>query len=190
MKTLKIAVLPLILLSLLTMGGCATVAPETTITGFQKVSSPENKKVHLSLPVVVEKDMETKKNPDATEREVANEMYNELKKNLVGKGIYADRDDVPFKLELRVHYVSRLLAEWEYFGSRMLTDNRVMGGKIVVTEVWLKEKKGGGMVAKINTINNTGTASDFRPIIQGTAVELANQIEKILKEGVSVGKSP
>ena len=188
MKFLKIAVLPVILLSLLVMGGCATTGPETTITGFQKVSSFENKKVALSLPVVVEKDMETKKNPDATEREVANEMYNELKKNLANKGLLADRDSAPFKLELRVHYVNRAFAEWEYFGSRIIAD-RTGGGKILVIRIIMKNEVG-GVIAKIDSIHNRPILWDNRNLTDPMSVELANQIQKILKEGVNVGKSP
>ena len=188
MKATKIAALPVILLSLLVMGGCATTGPETTISGFQKVSSFENKKVALSLPVVVEKDMETKKNPDATEREVANEMYNELKKNLANKGILADRDSAPFKLELRAHYVSRIFAEWEYFGSRVLAD-RAGGGQILVIRVILANKEG-GKIAKIDSIDNWGTLGNYQTLTTRVSAELANQIEKILKEGVNVGKSP
>lgn len=188
MNLLKIAVLPVILLSLLVMGGCATIGPETTVTGFQKVSSLENKKVALSLPVVVEKDMETKKNPDATEREVASEMYNELKKNLANKGILADRDSALFKLELRVHYVSRAFAEWEYFGSRILAD-RAGGGQILVIRMILANKEG-GKIAKIDTIDNWGILGNYQTLTTRVSAELANQIEKALKEGVKVGKSP
>ena len=190
MKLLKIAVLSAILLSLLTMGGCVTVVPETTITGFREVSSFENKKVHLSLPVVVEKDMETRKNPDATESEVAGEMYNELKKNLAAKGIYADRDDVPFKLELRVHYVSHMFAAWEYFGStRILTGGRIGGGQVLVIRGVLKNRAGAAII-QIDIIDNEGTLYHYRTLTSRVAPELANQIEKILKEGVSIGKSP
>ena len=189
MKFLKIAVLPVILLSLLVMGGCATTGPETTISGFQKVSSFENKKVALSLPVVVEKDMETKKNPDATEREVANEMYNELKKNLANKGLLADRDSAPVKFEFRVHYVSRMFAEWEYFGSRILAD-RHGGSQILVIRGILKNRVGGA-IAQIDSIDNEGMLGGHKKwLTDPMSAELANQIEKILKEGVSVGKSP
>ena len=189
MKFLKIAVLPVILLSLLVMGGCATTGPETTITGFQKVPSFENKKVALSLPVVVEKDMETNKDPDATEREVANEMYNELKKNLANKGILADRDSAPVKFEFRVHYVSRMFAEWEYFGSRILAD-RHGGSQILVIRGILKNRVGGA-IAQIDSIDNEGMLGGHKKwLTDPMSAELANQIEKILKEGVSVGKSP
>ena len=98
MNITKIAVLPVILLAFLTLGGVQTVVPETTITGFQKVSSFENKKVHLSLPVVVEKDMETKKNPDATEKVVADELYTKLKEGLNQKGLLAGDKSAPLKL--------------------------------------------------------------------------------------------
>lgn len=53
---------------------------------FPEVSSFEPKKVTISLPVVVEKDMETKKNPDATERAVADEVYAKLKNDLAHPG--------------------------------------------------------------------------------------------------------
>ena len=190
MNITKIAILPIILLSLLVMGGCATMGPETTITGFQKVSSFENKKVALSLPVVVEKDMETKKNPDATEREVANEMYNELKKNLANKGLLADRDSAPFKLELLVHYTNKynIFGVGEYFGSRILVE-RGMGGQILVVRGILKNRVGGTIV-QIDSIDNTAIVYDYHRLTTRMSAELANQIEKILKEGVSVGKSP
>ena len=188
MNITKIAVLPVILLSLLVMGGCVTVMPETIVTGFQKFSSPELKKITLSPPVVVEKDMETKKNPDATEKEVANEMYLELKKNLANKGILADRDNASLNLDLRVHYVSRAFAEWEYFGSRILAD-RAGGGQILVIRVILANKEG-GKIAKIDTIDNWGILGNYQTLTARVSAELANQIEKILKEGVSVGKSP
>lgn len=187
MKATKIAVLPVILLTFLVLVGCASTGPETTITGFQKFSSFEPKKVTISLPVVVEKDMETKKNPDATERAVAGEVYAELKNDLAHKGFLADRDNSSFGLDLRVHYVSRMFAEWEYFGSKILAE-RKGGGQIVIVRAILKRT--GVTVAYIDAIDNTGTMRDRQPVIQGISAELATQIEKILKEGVSVGKSP
>ena len=188
MKATKIAVLPVIFLSFLVLGGCATTGPETTISGFQKVSSFENKKVALSLPVVVEKDMETSKNPDATEKAVANEVYLELKKNLANKGLLANRDSAPFKLELRVHHVIHGFADWEYFGSRILFE-RGMGNQILVIRVILKNKAGGTIV-QIDSIDNTAGLYDYRRLTTRMSAELASQIERIFKEGVSVGKSP
>ena len=188
MNITKIAVLPVILLAFLTLEGCMTVVPETTITGFQKVSSFENKKVHLSLPVVVEKDMETKKTPDAMEKVVADELYTKLKEGLNQKGLLAGDKSASLNLDLRVHYVSRAFAEWEYFGSRILAD-RTMGGQILVTKGILKNMTG-GEIAEIDTIDNTGIVYSYQRLTGRISVELANQIEKILKEGVSVGKSP
>ncbi len=85
MKLLRIATLLIAILALLALGGCVTYGPETTITGFQKISSFETKKVFLFSSLVVEKDMETKKNPDATEKGVADDVYADLKKNLIQK---------------------------------------------------------------------------------------------------------
>lgn len=170
--------------------GCGTVGrgAESTVLGIQKVSSFENKKVTLSFPVVVEKDMETKKTPDTTEKVVADEVYTDLKKNLVHKGIFsAERDGNALDSELRVHYVNRTLAEWEYFGSRAIA-GRKAGGQIVAVRVILK-RAGGLAVAYIDAIDNTGTMRDRQPITQAISAELATQIEKILKEGVVVGKS-
>ncbi len=92
------AFVAVILLALLGLGGCVTLGAETTVTGFQNISSFENKKVSLSLPVVVEKDMETQKNPDAKEKEVANEVYLNLKKNLAHKGILSQERGATFSI--------------------------------------------------------------------------------------------
>lgn len=188
MKAFKACTFVVSLLALLALGGCATTGPETTITGFQKISSFENKKVTLSLPVVVEKDMETKKNPDATEKTVANEVYANLKKNLAHKDILSqEQGNNVLDVQLNVHYVNRTFAEWEYFGSKIFTE-RKGGGQIVVARAILK--RSGVIVTYINAIDNTGTMRDRQPVIQGISAELTAQIEKILKEGVAVGKSP
>ena len=86
-----------------------------------------------------------------------------------------------------MHYVNRMFAEWEYFTSKMLS-NRAGGGQILMVRV--KLRKNGLFVAQVDSFHNTGTLRNREPIVQETATELANQIEKILKEGVSVGKSP
>lgn len=190
MKFLKIVVLPVVLPLVLMMGGCATVSrgAESTVISTKKISSFENKKVSLSLPVVVEKDMETKKSPDATEKMVADEVYTDLKKNLAHKNILSiHQGGSVLESELRVHYVNRTLAEWEYFGSRAIAERKA-GGQIVIVRAILK--KNGATIAYVNAIDNTGTMRDRQPIIQAISAELANQIEKILKEGVNVGKSP
>ncbi|MBI3574784.1 MAG: hypothetical protein HY083_03920 [Gammaproteobacteria bacterium] len=103
---MKISVLPLTFVALLVMGGCATSSyePESAVSVYQKVSSSENKKVSVSLPVVVEKDMATRKTPDATEKAVADETYAELKKNLNHKGLLANQESAPFRLDLLVHH--------------------------------------------------------------------------------------
>lgn len=183
MKALKITVLPVILLSLLMMGGCVTVL-ETKITEFHKISSSESKKISLSLPVVVEKDMETKKNPDAAEKTVAGEVYTDLKKNLTSKGLLSGgRDENTFSVELKVHYVNRYSAGFEYSTALL-----PVGGQIIITRVNLK--KNAVIFAQIDSFNHTGTLRSREPIVQETTTEIANQIEKILKEGVNVGKSP
>ncbi len=190
MKSLRIAVLAVILFALLGLGGCASlIGPETTVTGFQNVSSFENKKVSLSLPVVVEKDMETKKNPDATEKEVANEVYLNLKKNLAHKGILSqERVDNVLDVQLKVHYVNNfsVFTALEYFPGRL---DRNGGGQILVVGGVLS-KKNGTKVARINSIDNTGTVWNYKTLTDRMSIELANQIEKILKEGVRVGESP
>lgn len=187
MKAFKAGTSIVALLALLTFGGCAIV-PETTITGFQSVSSFENKKVSLSLPVVVEKDMETRKNPDVTEREVANEIYATLKENLALKGILSqEQSNNVLNVQLNVHYVNRMFAEWEYFGAGRMWD-RPGGGQIVLVRAKLTNNM--KIAVHIDSINNTGTLRDREPIVNSISAELANQIEKILKEGVSVGKSP
>lgn len=189
MKLLKIAVLPIILLSLLVMGGCVTTTgPEMTTTGFQMVSSFESKKATISFPVVAEKNMGTKKNPDATEKAVADEIYTELKKSFINKSILStEQNRNILNVDLSVHYVNRMFAEWEYFTSKMLS-NRAGGGQILMVRV--KLRKNGLFVAQVDSFHNTGTLRNREPIVQETVTELANQIEKILKEGVSVGKSP
>lgn len=184
MKFLKIAVLSIVLPLVLMMGGCATV--ESTVTGFEKVSSFEIKKVALSLPVVVEKDMETKKNPDATEKAVADEVYAKLKENLNQKGLLTstvNKDSASFSLDLQVHYVSRYSAGFEYS-----TTWHPVGGQIIMTRINLRKNNAG--FAQIDSFNNTGTLWSRDLIVRETVTELASQIEKILKEGVNVGKSP
>ncbi len=186
------AFVAVILLALLGLGGCATkYGPETTVTGFQNISSFETKKVLLSLPVVVEKDMETKKNPDATEKEVANEVYLNLKKNLAHKGILSqERGDNVLDVQLKVHYVNRAFAEFDYFGTeRLLTSSRSFGGQILVINGIIR-KKDGTRIAQIDSIDNDGTMWGYQKLTDPISVELANQIEKILKDGVTVGKSP
>ena len=64
-----------------------------------------------------------------------------------------------------------------------------MGGQILVTKGILKNMTG-GEIAEIDTIDNTGIVYSYQRLTGRISVELANQIEKILKEGVSVGKSP
>ncbi len=184
------AFVAVILLALLGLGGCASfIGPETTITGFQNVSSFENKGVSLSLPVVVEKDMETQKNSDVTEKEVANEVYLNLKKNLAHKGILSqERGDNDLDVQLKVHYVNNfsVFTALEYFPGRL---DRNGGGQILVVGGVLS-KKNGTKVARINSIDNTGTVWNYKTLTDRMSIELANQIEKILKEGVRVGKSP
>ena len=261
MNITKIAVLPVVLLAFLGLGGCATYGPETTITGFQNVTSFENKKVHLSLPIVVEKDMEIKKNPDVTERKMADDVYTNLKKNLIDKNIFSvELNGNAFNAELKVHYVNQYFAAYEYFGARVLHE-RNPGGRILLIRISLR--KDGVVITRIDSINNksynsrdpgapslsmarqdfpvplapfghgaysacgfafgrprppcgpantagpqwlyasrSSATADYapslrspwraarEPLIQETVTEIANQIEKILKEGVSVGKSP
>ena len=187
MKLLKIAVLSIILLSLFTMGGCATFpGPESSITGFQKVSF-EKKEVHLSLPVVVEKDMETKKTPDATEKAVASEVYTNLKENLARGNILSSRkNNNLISVELKVHYIDEYFGAYKYFG---VVSDRGVGGQIIMVRAVLKKEKI-GVVAQIDSLHNTASYISRKPLTSRVAPELANQIEKILKEGVSIGKSP
>ena len=206
MKILKIAVLPIILFALLAMSGCAVVTmPETTINSFQKVYSFEYKKIALLPPVVVERNMDVKKVPDATEQEVAKEVYNSLKEHLIQRGFLSSHGEViepVLDLELRVNYANRYGADIEYFGFNRImwgvasTDakgGRNVGWQILLVRASLKNKN--GVAVYLDTIDNTrGTylsnPQDKEKLIQDVSVELANQIEKILKEGVSVGKSP
>lgn len=184
-KLLKIAALPLILVALLAMGGCVSI--EHSVSVLQKVSSSENKKVFVSLPVVVEKDMETRKTPDATEKAVADETYAELKKNLNQKGLLANQESASFGLDLRVHYVNSFFAGFEYTGTRTLAAGNA-GGQVIITRAILK--KDGVTVTKIDSVGNTGMAYSYQKLTGPISAELANQIEKILMEGISVGKSP
>lgn len=184
MKTLKIAVLPVILLLLLTLGGCVTMGPETTVTGFQKTTSFEPKKVTLSFPVVVEKDMKTKKNPDATEKAVAGVVYASLKENLNRKGLLADQDNTSFNLDLRVHHYIATFFGWISEGGAAKGEPQGLIVRLTLS------RKNGPAVAQIDSMDGTGAMRDYRNITTSVSDDLANQIEKILKEGVSVGKSP
>lgn len=184
MKLLKIIALPLIFVALLAMGGCVSI--EHSVSVLQKVSSSEIKKVFVSLPVVVEKDMETRKTPDATEKAVADETYVELRKNLNQKGLLENQESASFRLDLRVHYVNSFFAGFEHTGTRTLAAGNA-GGQVIVTRAILK--KDGITVTKIDSVGNTGMAYSYQKLTGPISSELANQIEKILMEGVSVGKS-
>ncbi len=184
MKSLKIAVLPVILLSLLAMGGCVTIGPETTVTGFQKVSSFEPKKVTVSFPVVVKKDMKTKKSPDVTEKAVADAVYANLKENLNRKGLLADQEKASLGLDLKVHHYIATFFEWISEGGAAKGEPQGLIVRLTLN------RKNGSAVAQIDSMDGTGAMRDYRNITTSVSEELANQIEKILKEGVSVGKSP
>ncbi len=177
------ALLTVALLTLLAMSGCVTTGRETIITGFQKTHSFESKKVTVSLPIVVEKNMETKKDPDATERAVAEEVYINLKKNLARNNVFSlERSENILDIELKVHYVNRYSAGFEYS-----TTWHPIGGQIVVARVNLKMD--GQVVAQIDSFNNTGTLLSKEPLVREIADDLTAQIEKILKEGIALGKT-
>ncbi len=80
-----------------------------------------------------------------------------------------------------------MFAEWEYFGSRILAE-RHGGGQILVVRAILE--KNGVAISKIDSIDNDGVAYNYYELVALMSLELATQIEKILKEGVKVGKSP
>lgn len=176
MKILKIAVQPLILLALLVLSGCAT----STISAFQQVSPSENNKVAISSLVVTEKNMETKKTPDAAEKAVADAVSASLKENLNRKGLLTDGESASFYLDLHMYYHFHDFFEWLSAGEP---------AKILTVRATLKGRNGSA-VAQIDSKDGTGALSDYRNITTSVAVEIADQIEKIFKEGVTVGKSP
>ena len=179
MKFLKIAVLSAILLSLLVMGGCAT----STISAFHGVSPSENNKVIISSIVVTEKNMKTKKSPDVTEKIVTNEVLESLSENLKRKNLLADQTAL-FRLDLQVFYYKNTLLEW------MAGEGAARGASHGLIVRGTVSKKNGPVVAQIDSMDGTGLLISYKNLTSSVTEELANQIEKILKEGVSVGKSP
>ena len=179
MKATKIAVLPAILFAFLMLGGCAT----STISAFHGVSPSESNKVTISSLVVTRKDMKTNPTPDATEKVVADEVFLSLSENLKRKNLLADQT-ASFRLDLQVFYYKNTLLEW------MAGEGAARGaihGLIVRGAV---SKKNGPVVAQIDSMDGTGLLISYKNLTSSVTEELANQIEKILKEGVSVGKSP
>ena len=176
MKATRIVVLPVMFLSLLVMGGCAT----STVSAFQKISPSENNKVAVSSLAITEKNMETRKIPDATEKAVADAILTSLKGNLNKKGLLTDKASASLYIDIQMYYRFHDFVEWLSAGEP---------AKVLIVQAILKDKNG-SIVVQINSKDGTGALSDYRNITTSVAEELANQIEKILKEGVSVGKSP
>lgn len=174
------ALLAVALLTLFAVSGCAT----SSVSTFQKVSPSENNKVTISSLVVTEKNMETKKTPDATEKAVADAVFASLKENLNRKGLLADRGDALFNLDLRVFHYNTTLFGWLSGGGIVRGDPQGLIVRVMLSE------RNGSAIAQIDSMDGTGAMRDYRNITTSVSEELANQIEKILKEGVSVGKSP
>src|SRR3989344_2626282 len=147
------------LFALLVLGGCAT----STISTFQKVSPSENNKVTISSLVVTEKNMETKKTPDATEKTVADAVFASLKEKLNRKGILADREGASFGLDLQMYYYFHDFFEWLSAGEP---------AKILIVRATLKGRNGSA-IAQIDSKDGTGELSDYRNITTSVAEELA-----------------
>lgn len=188
MKALRTGTSAVILLVFITLGGCASFpGPESSITGFQNTSSFGATKVFVSFPVVAEKDMSIRKTPDATEKEVANEVYVTLRGNLAHRNLLSsDQNSDVLNIELKVHYIDEYFGAYKYFG---VVSNRGVGGQIILARAIIK-KNMGMAIAQIDSLHNTASYIDRKPMVGEISLELANQIEKILKEGVAVGKSP
>ena len=173
------ALLAVALFALFAVSGCAT----STISAFQKVSPSENSKVTISSLVFTEKNMETKKTPDATEKAVADAVLTSLKENLNRKGLLADRENASFSLDLRVFHYNTTLFGWLSGGGVVRGDPQGL-----IVRVTLNEKNGSAIV-QIDSMDGTGAMRGYRILTTSVSEELSNQIEKILKEGIAVGKT-
>ena len=193
MKATKIAVLPVILLAFLTLGGCVTIGQKSTIKRIADKVSLHDKKVYISSFTIVGKDMQTKKtDPDENEKATGREIYSALQNNLSQKGILDQNNimDNAIEININVHYALLSVTDWlsgTYY--KDATFERLNGPKILVTRVIFRDR-GGKNIVELNSVDSTGALFSKDSLIKSTVDTLANDIEKILKEGVSVGKSP
>lgn len=137
------------------VSGCVTPGANSTVSVFQKIPLSESKKVFVSPPVVVEKDMETKKIPDATEKSVANGVYEGVQKNLNSKGLLANRESASLNLDLRVHYINSMFAG---VGYPMVT-GFIHSGASQLVIVRADLKKDGIVALQIDAFDGSGMVS-------------------------------